>query len=161
MRGRAEQQETMFSLMTPARRVPKDHPIRRIKEIADDELARLSPVFAKMYAGCGRPSIPPETLLHASLLIALYSVRSQRQFCERLQYDLLFRFFLDMGMEEDAFNASTFAKNKDRLLRSDVARLFFDGVVRQARERRLMSADHFTVDGTLIEAWASLKSFRP
>lgn len=161
MRGQVSRQETMFSLMTPARRVPKDHPIRRIKEIADAELARLSPVFAEMYAGCGRPSIPPEVLLKACLLIALYSVRSERQFCERLQYDLLFRFFLDMGMEEDAFDASSFAKNKERLLRSDVARLFFDGVVRQARERRLMSADHFTVDGTLIEAWASLKSFRP
>lgn len=161
MRGQVNRQETMFSLMTPARRVPQDHPIRRIKEIADAELSRLSPVFAEMYADCGRPSIPPETLLKACLLIALYSVRSERQLCERLQYDLLFRFFLDMGMEEDAFDASSFARNKERLLRSDVARLFFDGVVRQARERRLMSADHFTVDGTLIEAWASLKSFRP
>ncbi len=161
MRGEVERQETMFSVMTPARRVPKDHPIRRIKEIADAELARLSVVFDRMYADCGRPSIPPETLLKSCLLIALYSVRSERQFCERLQYDLLFRFFLDMGIEEDAFDASTFAKNKERLLRSEVARLFFDGVVRQARERRLMSADHFTVDGTLIEAWAALKSFRP
>jgi transposase len=161
MRGEVERQETMFSLMTPSRRVPKDHPIRRIKEIADAELGRLSPVFDRMYADQGRPSIPPEALLKACLLIALYSVRSERQFCERLQYDLLFRFFLDMGIEEDAFDASTFAKNKERLLCSEVARLFFDGVVRQARERRLMSVDHFTVDGTLIEAWASLKSFRP
>jgi transposase len=161
MRGGVEQQESMFSLMTPSRRVPKDHPIRRIKEIADAELARLSSVFDRMYADRGRPSIPPETLLKACLLIALYSVRSERQFCERLQYDLLFRFFLDMGIEEDAFDASTFAKNKERLLRSEVARLFFDGVVRLARERRLMSAEHFTVDGTLIEAWASLKSYRP
>jgi transposase len=160
MRGAVERQETMLSVVTPAKRVPLDHPIRRIKEIADHELARLSPLFDQMYAEHGRPSIPPETLLKSCLLIALYSVRSERQFCERLNYDLLFRFFLDMGIEEEAFDASTFAKNKERLLRADVARLFFEGVVEQAKRAHLISGEHFTVDGTLIEAWASLKSFR-
>jgi len=161
MRGRVERQETMFSLMTPARRVAKGHPIRRIKEIADGELKRLSPIFEKMYAEGGRYSIPPETLLKSLLLIALYSVRSERQFCERLQYDLLFRFFLDMGIEEDAFDHSTFTKNRDRLIEHEVAQRFFEGVVEHARGQRLISSEHFTVDGTLIEAWASMKSVRP
>lgn len=151
----------MLSLVGPEQRVPKDHPIRRIKQLADAELERLSPVFDQMYGGMGRPSIPPETLLKSSLLIALFSVRSERQFCERLDYDLMFRYFLDMNIEEDSFDASTFAKNKERLLKADVARLFFEGVVRQAKEAQLISSEHFTVDGTLIEAWASLKSFRP
>src|SRR5262249_45071001 len=143
------------------RRAREDHPIRRIKALADGELARLSPVFDTMYSERGRPSIPPEVLLKSCLLIALYSVRSERQFCERLQYDLLFRFFLDLNLDEDAFDASSFAKNKARLLEADVARRFFEGVVRQAQAARLLSPDHFTVDGTLLEAWASLKSFRP
>lgn len=162
MRGRVDQQATMFSLMTPAQRVPKDHPIRRIKDIADAELARLSPIFDEMYASRGgRYSIPPETLLKSLLLIALYTVRSERQFCERLQYDLLFRFFLDMGIEGDAFDHSTFTKNRDRLIDHEVAEQFFQGVVAQAKGARLISSEHFTVDGTLIEAWASMKSFRP
>ena len=161
MRGRIERQVTMFSLKTPEQRVPKDHPIRRIKEIADRELERLSPIFDRMYSDDGRYSIPPEILLKSLLLIAFYSVRGERQFCERLQYDLLFRFFLDMGIEEDAFDHSTFSKNRDRLIEHEVARRFFEGVVEQARAARLISSDHFTVDGTLIEAWASLKSFRP
>jgi transposase len=161
MRGEVERQAPMLTLTTPERRVPKDHPIRRIKALADAELARLSTVFDAMYSERGRPSIPPEVLLKSCLLIALYSVRSERQFCERLQYDLLFRFFLDLGLDEDAFDASSFAKNKDRLLQADVACRFFEGVVQQAKAARLLSADHFTVDGTLREAWASLKSFRP
>jgi transposase len=110
--------------------------------------------------GGGRPSIPPEQLLKACLLIALFSVRSERQFCERLEYDLMFRFFLDMGMDEPSFDASSFAKNKERLLAADVAKEFFEGVVRQAAAHGLMSREHFTVDGTLIEAWASVKSFK-
>jgi transposase len=161
MRGEAERQVPLMTLTTPERRVPKDHPIRRIKQLADAELVRLSPLFDSMYSERGRPSIPPEVLLKSCLLIALYSVRSERQFCERLQYDLLFRFFLDLGLDEDAFDASSFAKNKQRLLEADVARRFFEGVVQQAKAGRLLSADHFTVDGTLLEAWASLKSFRP
>lgn len=146
--------------MQPAQRVPKDHPIRRIKEMADTQLKHLSPVFDVMYAGGGRPSIPPEQLLKACLLIVLFSVRSERQFCERLEYDLMFRFFLDMGMDEPSFDASSFAKNKERLLAAEVAKQFFEGVVRQASANGLMSREHFTVDGTLIEAWASVKSFK-
>ena len=160
MRGEPKQQETMLSLVTPAKRVPAEHPVRRIKDLADAELSRLSSVFDEMYSGKGRPSIPPERLLKAQLLMALYSVRSERQFCERLDYDLLFRFFLDMSLDEESFDASSFATNKERLLGADVARLFFEGVVRQAKEAGLLSAEHFTVDGTLIEAWASLKSFK-
>lgn len=160
MRGEVERQRPMLTLTTPESRIPQDHPIRRIKALADAELARLSAVFDRMYSERGRPSIPPEVLLKSCLLIALYSVRSERQFCERLQYDLLFRFFLDLGLDENAFDASTFAKNKERLLQADVARRFFEGVVTQAKAARLLSAEHFTVDGTLIEAWASLKSFR-
>src|SRR5216684_575801 len=161
MRGGVEQQETMFSLMTPSRRVPKDHPIRRIKEIADAELARLSPVFDRMYADRGRPSIPPEHLLKGCLLIALFSVRSERQFCERLQYDLLFKWFLDLNIMDSPFDHSVFAKNKERLLEHAVAREFFAAIVSEARRRHLLSEEHFTVDGTLLEAWASMKSFRP
>jgi transposase len=149
-----------FSLVQPAQRVPKDHPIRRIKEMADTQLKYLSPLLDTMYSTTGRPSIPPEVLLKGCLLIALYSVRSERQLCERLEYDLMFRFFLDMGMDDPVFDASSFAKNKERLLKADVAKQFFEGVVRQAAAHGLMSREHFTVDGTLIEAWASVKSFR-
>lgn len=160
MRGEHKRQQTMLSLLSPDERVPQDHPIRTIKAIADAELRKLSPVFDAMYSPVGRPSIPPERLLKACLLIALYSVRSERQLCERLDYDLLFRYFLDMNMIEPSFDASSFARNKERLLQADVARQFFEGVVREARSRGLISAEHFTVDGTLIEAWASMKSFR-
>jgi transposase len=159
MRGEDTKQEG-FSLVRPAQRVPKDHPIRRIKEMADKQLKYLSPVFDTMYSSVGRPSIPPEKLLKACLLMALFSVRSERQLCERLEYDLMFRFFLDMGMDDATFDASSFAKNKERLLQADVAKQFFEGVVRQAAAHGLMSREHFTVDGTLIEAWASVKSFK-
>ena len=161
MRGEAAGQRTMLTVVQPDHRIRPDHPIRRIKALADDELRRLSPVFDAMYAVRGRPSIPPERLLKACLLLALYSVRSERQFCEQLDYNLLFRWFLDMNLEEASFDASTFAKNKERLLAADVARRFFEGVVRQARAAHFLSAEHFTVDGTLIEAYASLKSVRP
>ena len=161
MRGDIKKQSSMWSTVSPEQRVPKDHPIRRIKALADAQLAALSTVFDEMYGSGGRPSIPPETLLKSCLLIALFSVRSERQFCERLDYDLLFRWFLDMGMDDESFDASTFAKNKERLLQADVARLFFEGVVGAAKGTGLISEEHFTVDGTLIEAWASLKSFRP
>jgi transposase len=159
MRG-DDTKQAGFSLVQPAQRVPKDHPIRRIKEMADTQLKYLSPVFDTMYSNVGRPSIPPEKLLKSCLLIALFSVRSERQFCERLEYDLMFRFFLDMGMDEPSFDASSFAKNKERLLKAEVAKQFFEGVVRQAAAHGLMSREHFTVDGTLIEAWASIKSFK-
>lgn len=161
MRGKAETQVEMLSLVTADQLVPLDHPIRQIKPIVDNALRELSPTFARMYAETGRPSIPPEHLLKACLLIALYSVRSERQFCERLRYDLLFKWFLDLNINDPAFDASTFSKNKGRLLEHEVAREFLGVVLEEARRRRLLSEDHFTVDGTLLEAWASLKSFRP
>jgi len=160
MRGEAERQRTMLSVVSPEHRIRADHPIRRIKALADAELTRLSPVFDQMYAERGRPSIPPERLLKACLLIALYSIRSERQLCEQLEYNLLFRWFLDLEPHAAVFDASSFAKNKARLLRADVARRFFEGIVQQAKRAGLLSAEHFTVDGTLIEAWASMKSFR-
>jgi transposase len=147
--------------VTPDDLVPADHPIRRIRPIVEQALAALAPTFARMYAADGRPSIPPEHLLKASLLIALYSVRSERQFCERLQYDLLFKWFLGLNITDPAFNASTFSKNRTRLLEHDVAAAFFDAVLDEARRRHLLSDEHFTVDGTLLESWASLKSVKP
>jgi len=161
MRGKQEQQITMLSALTPDNLVPQDHPIRRIKPIVDQALKGLSPTFNRMYAEVGRPSIPPEHLLKASLLIALYSIRSERQFCERLQYDLLFKWFLDLNIMDPAFDASSFSKNKARLLEHQVAREFLTAVVAEARRRKLLSEDHFSVDGTLLEAWASLKSIHP
>ena len=161
MRGKVEKQITMLSSLTPDQLVPQDHPIRHIKPIVDAALNELSPTFSRMYAEMGRPSIPPEHLLKSCLLIALYSIRSERQFCERLQYDLLFKWFLGLNIMDPAFDASTFSKNKQRLLNHRVAHEFLGAVVAEARRRKLLSEDHFTVDGTLLEAWASLKSFRP
>jgi transposase len=137
-----------------------DHPLRRIKQMADEILSGLSSTFDAMYSSIGRPSIPPERLLKSQVLMALYTVRSDRQFCEQLDYNLLFRWFLDMSADEPTFDASSFSRNRDRLLEHDVAGKFLAAVVEQARAAHLMSHDHFTVDGTLIEAWASLKSFR-
>lgn len=161
MRGHEKKQSSMLCLVSPADRVPADHPLRGIKSLVDEILGELSPVFDAMYSADGRPSIPPESLLKASLLIALYSIRSERQFCDQLDYNLLFRWFLDMDMLDSTFDASTFSKNRERLMAHDVARQFFQLVVEGARAANLLSRDHFTVDGTLIEAWASLKSFRP
>jgi transposase len=146
----------MLTLVAPEQRVPKSHPLRRIKALADAALAALSPTFDVMYAESGRPSVPPERLLKSTLLMAFYSVRSDRLFCEQLDYNLLFRWFLDMDMVEEPFNHSTFSKNRERLLEHDVAKKFLAEIVQQARSARLMSDDHFTVDGTLIEAWASI-----
>jgi len=161
MRGRLDNQLSMLIALTPDQLVPQDHPIRRIKPIVDQALKDMSPTFNRMYADLGRPSIPPEHLLKACLLIALYSIRSERQFCERLKYDLLFKWFLDLNIMDPAFDASSFSKNKERLLEHQVAREFLGAVVAQARRQKLLSEDHFTVDSTLLEAWASLKSFRP
>jgi transposase len=161
MRGSRVQQVTMLGLVTPDQLIPARHPIRRIKPLVDAALQDLEPSFEAMYAKLGRPSIPPEHLLKGCLLMALYSIRSERQFCERLQFDLLFKWFLDLNVEDPAFDHSSFAKNRDRLLEHEVARRFFQAVLEQARRRHLLSADHFTVDGTLLESWASLKSFRP
>jgi transposase len=161
MRGFQDKQTSLLAMISIEARIPSDHPLRRIKKMADQELNRLSGVFNRMYSQVGRPSIAPERILKSLLLIALYSVRSERQLCEQMGYNLLFRWFLDMELEEESFDATVFSKNRDRLMEHEVGRLFFDAVVRQAREAKLMSDDHFTVDGTLIEAWASLKSFRP
>jgi transposase len=160
MRGTDDKQASMFSVVSPERRIPADHPLRRIKAMADEILAGLSPTFDAMYSRVGRPSIPPERLLKSQILVALYTVRSDRQFCEQLDYNLLFRWFLDMNADEPTFDASSFSRNRDRLLDHDVAAKFFAAVVEKARAAHLMSHDHFTVDGTLIEAMASLKSFR-
>jgi transposase len=160
MRGAPKKQSTMFSIKSPGDRVPKDHPLRRVKDLADGALAALSPTFAKMYSGTGRPSVPPEQLLKASLLMAFYSVRSERLFCEQLDYNLMFRWFLDMGIEDLSFDHSTFTANRDRLLEHDVAKQFFVAIVAEAQKGGLLSSEHFTVDGTFIESIASLKSFK-
>jgi len=161
MRGINETQSYMFTYLSPEQRVPERHPLRDIKIYADRVLMGLSAEFEAMYSKKGRPSVPPERLLKAQLLIALYSVRSDRLFCEMLDYNILFRWFLDMNMEESSLDATTFTKNRDRLLEHEVAEKFFRSVVDLARTRGLLSDEHFTVDGSLIEAWASMKSFRP
>ena len=160
MRGTDTKQATMLSVLSPERRVPQNHPLRAVKKLADAALVELSPTFSAMYSAVGRPSIPPERLLKASLLMALYTVRSERLFCEQLDYNLLFRWFLDMNMDEESFVPTVFTKNRKRLIEHEVASRFFGVIVEQARRAGLMSDDHFTVDGTLIEAWASLKSFK-
>ena len=160
MRGRREPQVSMLAFVDVESRVPTDHPLRTIKRFADEALMALSPVLEAMYTDHGRPSIPPERLLKASLLMSLYSVRSERFFCEELDYHLLFRWFLDMDLVEPSFDHSTFSKNRERLMRHRVSREFFEEVVRQATRLDLLSDKHFSVDGTLIEAAASLKSFR-
>jgi transposase len=160
MRGRRRTQVTMLAFIDLEARVPWDHPLRTIKALADQMLAELSDTFDAMYARSGRRSIPPERLLKASLLIALYSVRSERAFCEELDFNLLFRWFLDMELIEPSFDPTTFTKNRQRLLRHEVGRQLFDLVVAAAHQRGLLSDEHFTVDGTLIEAAASLKSFK-
>jgi transposase len=160
MRGTDTKQASMLSLLTPEKRVPANHPLRVVKEMAEAALKEMSPLFDAMYSTVGRSSIPPERLLKASLLMAFYTVRSERLFCEQLDYNILFRWFLDMNMEEPSFDHSTFSKNRERLIAHEVAKEFFLTVVAQARAAGLMSDEHFTVDGTLIEAWASLKSFR-
>ena len=161
MRGRQEPQVTMLAFVDLEERVPADHPLRTIKVLADEALARLSPEFDRMYADVGRPSIPPERLLKASLLIALFSLRSERAFCEELDYNLLFRWFLGMQLMERSFDATVFTKNRLRLLEHQVGQQLFDEVVLAADRRSLLSDEHFTVGGTLIEAAASLKSFKP
>lgn len=160
MRGEERRQRAMLMVIDPEQRVPKEHPLRRIKQLADAALAELSPIFDAMYSAVGRPSIPPERLLKASLLMALYTVRSERLFCEQLDYNLLFRWFLDLEVDEASFDHSSFSRNRARLLEHAVAGEFFRAVVAQARTLRLLSDEHFTVDGTLVEAWASLKSFK-
>ena len=161
MRGGDSQQGHMWSYLQPEQRVPQDHPLRPIRAMVDQALKDLSPRFALLYSHTGRPSIPPEQLLRALLLQAFYSVRSERQLMEQLDYNLLFRWFVGLSMDDPIWDPTVFTKNRDRLLQGDIAQAFFAAVLSQAREANLVSAEHFTVDGTLLEAWASHKSFRP
>ena len=159
MRGDEKKQGYMFSYVSPEARVSKKHPLRRIKVWAEEALKKMSPLFDRIYSHTGRPSIPPETLLKSQLLIALYTIRSDRMFCERANADLVFRWFLDMNTEEEIFDASVFSKNRERLMENEIAYRFLNEIIKIARENDLMSDEHFTADGTLIEAWASMKSF--
>jgi transposase len=151
----------MLTTLSTEDLIPSDHPIRRIRKVVEEVLAELDEEFAAMYSRIGRPSVPPEQLLKATILMALYSMRSERAFCERLNYDLLFKWFLDLPIDAKAFDATTFTKNRERLLSHEIADRFFAAVVRQAQLRRYISSEHFSVDGTLLEAWASHKSFKP
>jgi len=160
MRGQDNQQSDMFSYLSPEKRVRPDHPLRAIRAMADLALWSMSSRFDEMYSQTGRPSIPPEKLLRAQLLQMLYSVRSERLLMEEIDYSVLFRWFVGMNMDEPVWDVTVFTKNRDRLLDGDVAREFLGEVVRQAQEKKLTSDEHFTVDGTLVEAWASLKSFQ-
>ena len=161
MRGDEKRQESMFHMFSVESRVPQDHPLRRIRLLCNEALKSLSATFEAMYSDVGRPSVPPEMLLKSTLLMALYSIRSEKQFCEQLNFNILFRWFLGMDMSAPCFERSVFTKNRQRLLEHAVAKEFLAAVVSLAQKKNLLSADHFTVDGTLIESWASLKSFKP
>jgi transposase len=161
MRGADDQSGSMFSYISPEHRVPTDHPLRAVRRITDRALERLSPRLGTLYVNFGRPSIPPEKLLRALLLQALYTIRSERQLMEQLDYNILFRWFVGLGLDDAVWSPTTFTKNRDRLLKGDIAQAFFEAVLRHADTARLLSDEHFTVDGTLLEAWASHKSFRP
>ena len=143
------------------KRVRQDHPLRSIRRLTDPALSALSSDFSALYSGTGRPSIAPEKLLRAMLLQAFYSIRSERQLMERLDFDLLFRWFVGLGVDDPVWDHSTFSKNRDRLLEGEIAAKFLNAVLSQPRVNRLLSTDHFSVDGTLIEAWASMKSVKP
>jgi len=160
MRGDDVQQPGMFSYVSPEKRVPADHPLRPIRQMVDGVLKSLSPRFAKLYSHTGRPSIPPEKLLRALLLQVLYTVRSERLLLEQLDYNLLFRWFVGLNMDDPIWDATVFSKNRERLLKGEVAEAFFQQVLQLARQKDLLSDEHFTVDGTLIEAWAGQKSFQ-
>jgi transposase len=159
MRGDDQQSGHLFSYLSPEHRVPADHPLRAIRLMTEEALRQLSPQFEAIYAKTGRPSVPPEQLLRALLLQALYTVRSERMLVEQLEYNLLFRWFVGLAMDDAVWTPTTFTKNRDRLLAGDIARQFFDAVLTQARARHVLSDEHFTVDGTLLEAWAGQKSF--
>ena len=161
MRGEIDPQASMFSYVDLENRIPKDHPIRKVRKIVDTALQELEPWFDDMYATGGRPSIPPEMLIRASLLQILFTVRSERQLCERIDYDLMFRWFVGLSMDDRMWNHSTFSKNRERLMASQIDELLFEAIKKQAYAKQLLSRDHFTVDGTLLEASASLKSFKP
>jgi transposase len=158
MRGSDQNSGSLFAYVDLEQRVPTKHPLRVIRAIVNDVLAALDEEFEKLYEGTGRQSIAPERLLRASLLQAFYSVRSERQLIEQIDYNLLFRWFVGLGIDDPVWDHSTFSKNRDRLLDADVARKFLEAVLRHPKVKRFLSEDHFSVDGTLIEAWASLKS---
>jgi len=160
MRGADEQQSQIFSYLSPEARVRKDHPLRAIRAMVDEVLSEMSRQFDAMYASVGRPSIAPEKLLRAQLLQMLYSIRSERLLMEEIDYSLLFRWFVGLNMDEEVWDATTFTKNRDRLLEAEVAEEFLAQVVERARSQGLTSDEHFTVDGTLLEAWAGAKSFQ-
>ena len=160
MRGTDHQQSHVFSYLSPELRVRKDHPLRAIRTMVDEVLRRLSPQFDRMYAREGRPSIAPEKLLRAQVLQMLYSIRSERLLMEEIDYSILFRWFVGLNLDEEVWDATVFTKNRDRLLEAEVAKLFLAEVVEQAREKGFSSDEHFTVDGTLLEAWAGAKSFQ-
>lgn len=161
MRGEVDPQSQMFSYFSPESRVPAEHPLRSIKAHTDRVLKEISDQLEALYSTTGRPSIPPEQLLKAQLLMALYSVRSDRLFCQMLDYNILFRWFLDMSLEDKGLDQSNFSRLRERLVSEDLAQRFFDAIVTLAREQDLLSSEHLTVDGTLIEAWAGAKSFKP
>jgi transposase len=161
MRGSDQHSGSLFSYVDLEARVPKDHPLRAIRDIVNDSLSELSSDFAVLYAPFGRPSIPPEKLLRAMLLQAFYTIRSERQLMERLEFDLLFRWFVGLGIDDKAWDHSVFSKNRDRLLEGEIAAKFLAAILTQPRVKRLLSSQHFSVDGTLVEAWASLKSLKP
>jgi transposase len=161
MRGENNKTEALFTYVTPESFVPKDHPLRAIRKMADDALAGMDKLFDSIYASAGRPSIPPEKLLKAQLLMILYSIRGNRQLVEQIHYNFLFRWFLGMALDEKIWDHSSFSKNNERLIGSEVAAVFLSRILEQAKRKRLLSQEHFTVDGTLIEAWASIKSFKP
>jgi transposase len=160
MRGEAEEPDAIFSYITPAQRVPQDHPLRAVRKVVDGALQRMSPRFQKLYSRTGRPSIPPERLIRALLLQVLYTIRSERQLMEHLDFNILFRWFVGLGLDDAVWDATTFTKNRDRLLNGAVDKAFFAQIVAEADGLGLLSSEHFTVDGTLVEAWAGLKSFK-
>lgn len=159
MRGTEDKQDALFSYVSQEERIPEGHPLRKVREIVNPILASMSQKFDKLYADSGRPSIPPEQLLRALLVQVFYSIRSERMLMEELNYNLLFRWFVGLSMDDEVWDHSVFTKNRDRLLDGEIAEAFLDQVVELARERHLLSDEHFTVDGTLVEAWASQKSF--
>src|SRR5437868_2754216 len=161
MRGRDRQSGKLFSYVSPEALVPPDHPLRAIKRLVDAALDRLSADFAMMYAATGRPSIPPEKLLRALLLQAFFTVRSERQLMQQITYNMLFRWFIGLAMDAPVWDVTVFTKNRDRLMEGDIARRFLAAILADPQVKPLLSAEHFSVDGTLIEAWASIKSFRP
>src|SRR5436305_14987628 len=161
MRGSDKRSEELFSYVDLDQRVRQDHPLRAIRSLTDAALEALSADFAALYSGVGRPSIAPEMLLRAMLLQAFYSIRSERQLMERLEFDLLFRWFVGLGIDDAVWDHSTFSKNRDRLLAGEIAAKFLSAVLAQPGVRRLLSSEHWSADGSVIEAWASMKSFKP